>query len=79
VAQFSLLVGAKALVGGMVGRERTVLPLLAKDVFRLEAFTAAPEVRVGADRFLRAASSKMASDRQRRAAQRSLWACSQWP
>jgi MFS family permease len=41
LAQFSLLVGVNALVGGMVGQERTVLPLLAKRVFHLEAFTAA--------------------------------------
>jgi len=33
LAQFSLLVGINALVGGMVGQERTVLPLLARDVF----------------------------------------------
>jgi MFS family permease len=39
--QFALLVGVNALVGGMVGQERTVLPLLAKNVFHLEAFTAA--------------------------------------
>ncbi len=41
LAQFSLLVGVNALVGGMVGQERTVLPLLAERVFHLEAFTAA--------------------------------------
>ena len=29
LAQFSLLVGVNALVGGMIGQERTVLPLLA--------------------------------------------------
>ena len=40
LAQFSLLVGVNALVGGMIGQERTVLPLLAKRVFGLEAFTA---------------------------------------
>jgi len=40
LAQFSLLVGVNALVGGMVGQERTVLPLLAERVFGLEAFTA---------------------------------------
>jgi len=38
--QFALLVGASALVGGMVGQERTVLPLLATDVFGLTGFTA---------------------------------------
>ena len=40
-AQFALLVGVNALVGGMIGQERTVLPLLAKDEFGLTAFTAA--------------------------------------
>ncbi|HEX6421177.1 MAG TPA: MFS transporter [Acidimicrobiales bacterium] len=38
--QFALLVGVNALVGGMVGQERTVLPLLAEQVFGLQAFTA---------------------------------------
>jgi MFS family permease len=41
LAQFCLLVGVNALVGGMIGQERTVLPLLAAQVFHLEAFTAA--------------------------------------
>jgi MFS family permease len=41
LAQFSLLVGVNALVGGMVGQERTVLPLMAARIFHLEAFTAA--------------------------------------
>jgi MFS family permease len=41
LAQFSLLVGVNALVGGMIGQERTVLPLLAKQEFGLTAFTAA--------------------------------------
>src|SRR5438552_18417724 len=41
LAQFSLLVGVNALVGGMIGQERTVLPLLATHVFRLTAVTAA--------------------------------------
>ena len=40
LAQFSLLVGVNALVGGMIGQERTVLPLLAEEVFGLTAFTA---------------------------------------
>jgi len=40
LAQFSLLVGVNALVGGMIGQERTVLPLLAKQEFGLTAFTA---------------------------------------
>src|SRR5207302_6258469 len=33
--------GVNALVGGMIGQERTVLPLLADRVFGLRAFTAA--------------------------------------
>ena len=41
LAQFSLLVGVNALVGGMIGQERTVLPLLATRVFGLTAVTAA--------------------------------------
>jgi MFS family permease len=41
LAQFLLLVGVNALVGGMVGQERAVVPLLATRVFHLEAFTAA--------------------------------------
>jgi MFS family permease len=40
LGQFCLLVGVNALVGGMVGQERTVLPLLGRDVFGLTAFTA---------------------------------------
>jgi MFS family permease len=39
-AQFALLVGVNALVGGMIGQERTVLPLLAEEEFGLTAFTA---------------------------------------
>ncbi|MDY7106755.1 MAG: MFS transporter [Actinomycetota bacterium] len=38
--QFALLVAVNALVGGMIGQERTVLPLLATDTFGLTAFTA---------------------------------------
>jgi len=41
LAQFTLLVAINALVGGMLGQERTVLPLLADDVFHLSAYTAA--------------------------------------
>ncbi len=41
LAQFSLLVGVNALVGGMLGQERTVLPLLAEEEFGLTGFTAA--------------------------------------
>jgi MFS family permease len=40
LAQFTLLVAVNALVGGMVGQERTVLPLLADQVFAVAAFTA---------------------------------------
>ncbi|MDX3569396.1 MFS transporter [Streptomyces sp. ID05-47C] len=40
LAQFTLLVLVNALVGGMLGQERTVLPLLADDVFHLSAYTA---------------------------------------
>ena len=40
LGQFALLVGVNALVGGMVGQERTVLPLLATDVFGLTGATA---------------------------------------
>jgi MFS family permease len=38
--QFLLLVAVNALVGGMVGQERTVLPLLAEQEFGLTAYTA---------------------------------------
>jgi MFS family permease len=41
LAQFSLLVGVNALVGAMIGQERTVLPLIGVRVFHLHAFTAA--------------------------------------
>jgi MFS family permease len=40
LAQFIVLVAVNALVGGMVGQERTVLPLLATQVFAVGAFTA---------------------------------------
>ena len=40
LGQFALLVGVNALVGGMIGQERTVLPLLATDTFGITAFTA---------------------------------------
>lgn len=39
--QFILLVGINALVGGMLGQERTILPLLADQVFHLAAYTSA--------------------------------------
>jgi MFS family permease len=41
MGQFALLVGVNALVGGMVGQERTVLPLLARETFGLEAVSVA--------------------------------------
>jgi len=41
LGQFALLVAVNGLVGGMVGQERTVLPLLATEVFELQAFAAA--------------------------------------
>jgi MFS family permease len=40
-SQFVLLVVVNALVGGFVGQERTVLPLLAHDVFGLDGAAAA--------------------------------------
>jgi MFS family permease len=41
LSQFSLLVGVNALVGGMLGQERTVLPLIGARLFHLEAYSAA--------------------------------------
>jgi MFS family permease len=41
IAQFLLLVAVNALVGGLLGQERTVLPLLARDEFGLAAYTSA--------------------------------------
>ena len=41
LAQFSLLIAVNGLVGGMLGQERTVLPLLATRTFGLTAFSAA--------------------------------------
>ena len=41
LAQFCLLVGINALVGGMVGQERSLLSLLATEVFALAAVSAA--------------------------------------
>ncbi|KRF25730.1 MFS transporter [Phycicoccus sp. Soil803] len=40
-AQFGLLVAVNALVGGTLGQERTVLPLLATQEFGLDSYTAA--------------------------------------
>lgn len=39
-AQFGLLVTVNALVGGMLGQERTVVPLLGERVFGLRGYTA---------------------------------------
>ncbi len=39
--QFALLVGVNALVGGMVGQERALLPLLATEIFGLAAISSA--------------------------------------
>jgi MFS family permease len=41
LAQFSLLVAVNALVGGVLGQERTVVPLLAEREFHLAAYTSA--------------------------------------
>ncbi|CAL9439892.1 putative MFS-type transporter YfcJ [Actinosynnema sp. ALI-1.44] len=41
LAQFSLLVAVNALVGGVLGQERTVLPLLAGSEFHVTGHTAA--------------------------------------
>jgi MFS family permease len=40
LAQFMLLVAINALVGGMLGQERTVVPLLGHEEFGLRAYTA---------------------------------------
>ena len=40
LAQFALLVAVNALVGGMLGQERTVVPLLGERVFGLRDYTA---------------------------------------
>ncbi|HMA47743.1 MAG TPA: MFS transporter, partial [Frankiaceae bacterium] len=41
LAQFALLVAVNALVGGTLGQERTVVPLLAKQTFHLSGYSAA--------------------------------------
>ena len=41
LGQFALLVAVNALVGGMVGQERTVLPLIARDVFAVTGVASA--------------------------------------
>ena len=39
--QFALLVGVQVLIGAMVGQERTVVPLMATQIFGLSGFAAA--------------------------------------
>jgi MFS family permease len=65
LAQFSLLVAVNALVGGMIGQERTVLPLLAEDEFGLTAFTSATTfvVAFGATKALTNLATGALSDR----------------
>jgi MFS family permease len=41
LGQFTVLIAINALVGGMIGQERTVLPLLAEDAFDLTGYTVA--------------------------------------
>ena len=41
LGQFSLLVAVNALVGGLLGEERTVVPLLASRVFGITGYTTA--------------------------------------
>jgi len=41
LGQFAVLVGVNALVGGMVGQERAILPLLATDVFAVAGVASA--------------------------------------
>ena len=41
IGQFALLVGVNALVGAMVGQERSILPLLAEREFGLTSASAA--------------------------------------
>ena len=41
LAQFTLLIAVNALVGGTLGQERTVVPLLAGQAFHLAAFSSA--------------------------------------
>jgi hypothetical protein len=41
LAQFLLLVAVNALVGGTLGQERTVVPLLATQTFGLSGYTSA--------------------------------------
>jgi MFS family permease len=65
LGQFSLLVAVNALVGGMVGQERTVVPLLADRTFGLAAFTAAATfvVAFGATKALTNLATGVLTDR----------------
>ena len=65
LAQFSLLVAVNALVGGMIGQERTVLPLLAERTFGLAAFTATASfvVAFGATKALANLAAGVLTDR----------------
>ena len=65
LAQFSLLVAVNALVGGMIGQERVVLPLLAERTFGLTAFTAATTfiVAFGATKALANLATGVLADR----------------
>ena len=65
LAQFSLLVAVNALVGGMIGQERTILPLLAERTFHLTAFTAATSfvVAFGATKALTNVATGALTDR----------------
>ena len=68
LAQFSLLVAVNALVGGMIGQERTILPLLAERTFHLTAFTAATSfvVAFGATKALTNLATGALTDRRGR-------------
>src|SRR5688572_20861306 len=65
LAQFSLLVAVNALVGGMIGQERTVLPLLAEAEFGLTAVSAATTfvVAFGATKALTNLATGVLADR----------------
>ena len=57
LALFCLLVAVNALVGGTLGQERTVVPLLAARTFHLAAFSSALTfIKRGAARSLRSRS-----------------------
>jgi MFS family permease len=64
-AQFSLLVAINVLVGGMIGQERTVLPLLAEAEFGLTAVSAATTfvIAFGATKALANLATGALSDR----------------